>query len=423
MHYFQYLKGELYCEDVPLKKLADEFGTPLYVYSGKTFLRHYRAFDAAFSSQKHIVCYSVKANSNIALLSLLVKEGSGFDIVSKGELYRALKAGADASKIVFSGVGKTEEEIEMALAAGILMFNVESEDELYFINFVAEKLNKKAPISFRINPDVNPLTHPYISTGLKKNKFGVPYEKALGLYEKAAKLKNVEIVGIDCHIGSQITQLSPFVEAVERIKKLIYEIERIGVNIQYVDLGGGLGISYKDEEPPHPNEYGEAIISHFKDEERILIFEPGRVIVGNAGVLLTKVLYKKENENKKFVIVDAAMNDLARPALYGSYHSILPVIEKEKYENIICDIVGPVCESTDYFARDRAISNLENGELLSIMSAGAYGFSMSSNYNSRLRAAEVLVMGDKYFLIRERDTLESLVASERVPNLKEEGLE
>lgn len=418
MHYFNYINNELYCEDVPLKKIAEEFGTPVFVYSGKTILRHYNAFDSSFASHKHLVCYSVKANSNIALLSLLAKKGSGFDIVSKGELYRAIKAGANPSKIVFSGVGKTEEEIEMALAAGILMFNVESEAELYFIDSVAERLNKRAPISFRINPDVNPLTHPYISTGLKKNKFGVPYDKALELYKKAKELKNIMIIGIDCHIGSQITQLSPFIEAVEKVKTLIKEIEAIGIEIKYVDLGGGLGISYKDEEPPHPNEYGEAILKHFEDVDRTLIFEPGRVIVGNAGVMLTKVIYLKENVEKKFVIVDAAMNDLARPALYGSYHTIAPVIQPENTENISCDIVGPVCESTDYFARDRVITKPDKGDLLCIMSAGAYGFSMSSNYNSRLKAAEVLVIGDKYFLIRERDSLEGLVLSEKIPNLE-----
>lgn len=420
MHYFNYLNGELYCEDVPLKKLAEEYGTPLYVYSGKTILRHFNAFDGAFASQKHLVCYSVKANSNIALLAMLAKAGSGFDIVSKGELYRAIKAGAEPSKIVFSGVGKTEEDIEMALAAGIRMFNVESEAELYFINDVAGRLNKKAPISFRINPDVNPLTHPYISTGLKKNKFGVPYEKALELYEKANSLKNIEVVGIDCHIGSQITQLSPFIEAVEKIKVLIAEIEKKGINIQYVDLGGGLGISYKDEEPPHPNEYGEVIIKQFEGMNKTLIFEPGRVIVGNAGVMLTKVLYLKENVEKKFVIVDGAMNDLARPALYGSYHTIVPVIQQDDAENISCDIVGPVCESTDYFAKDRVIAKPEKGDILCIMSAGAYGFSMASNYNSRQKAAEVLVLGDKHFLIRKRDTLEHLIANEDIPNF--EGL-
>lgn len=419
MHYFHYRDNELYCEEVPLKKLAEEFGTPLYVYSGKTFLRHYQAFDTAFSSQKHLVCYSVKANSNIALLSLLAKRGSGFDIVSGGELYRAIKAGATPNKIVFSGVGKTEVEIEMALAVGILMFNVESEAELFSINDVAKRLNKKAPISFRINPDVNPLTHPYISTGLKKNKFGIPYERALELYKKAKELSHIEIVGIDCHIGSQITQLSPFIEAVEKIKTLIGEIEKVGIEIKYVDLGGGLGINYKDEEPPHPNEYGEAILKHFADMDKTLIFEPGRVIVGNAGVLLSKVLYLKENLEKKFVIVDAAMNDLARPALYGAYHSILPLFEDDSAGQITCDIVGPICESSDYFAKDRTISKPKSGDILCIMSAGAYGFSMSSNYNSRLKCAEVLVLGDKYYLIRERDSFEDLVYKERIPAIEE----
>ncbi|MCX7990771.1 MAG: diaminopimelate decarboxylase [Proteobacteria bacterium] len=414
MHYFNYNNNEMYCEDVPISKLVKKFGTPLYVYSGKTLLRHYKAFDESFKPHKHIICYSVKANSNIAILNLFAKEGSGFDIVSGGELYRAIKAGGDPQKIVFSGVGKTDEEIEMALSKDILMFNVESESELYAINSVADRLNKKAPISLRINPDVNPLTHPYISTGLKKNKFGIPYESALETYLKAKKLKNIEIVGIDCHIGSQITQLSPFLEAIDKIKALMKELERNGIEVKYIDLGGGLGISYKDEDPPHPNEYGEAVLKRFEKIDKTLIFEPGRVIVGNAGIHVTRVLYTKENTEKKFVIVDSAMNDLARPALYGSYHSILPMNKKDG-ENDVYDVVGPVCESTDFFAKDRSLPKLERDDYLCIFSAGAYGFSMSSNYNSRRKSAEVLVMGDKYYLIRERDTFEDLIAKEKIP--------
>lgn len=414
MHYFNYIKNEMYCEDVPVGKLVEEFGTPLYVYSAKTLLRHYKAFDESFKDHKHIICYSVKANSNIAILNLFAKEGSGFDIVSGGELFRAIKAGADPKKIVFSGVGKTDEEIEMALERDILMLNVESESELYAINSVAYKLNKKAPISLRINPDVNPLTHPYISTGLKKNKFGIPYENALDLYLKAKSLKNIEIIGIDCHIGSQITQLSPFLEAIDKIKALVKELESRGIEISYIDLGGGLGISYKDEEPPHPNEYGEAVLKKFERIDKTLIFEPGRVIVGNAGMLVTKVIYTKENSEKKFAIVDGAMNDLARPALYGSYHSILPMTKRDD-ENIIYDVVGPICESTDFFAKDRNLPKLERGDCLCILSAGAYGFSMASNYNSRKKVAEVMVMGDKYYLIRERDSFEDLIAKERIP--------
>lgn len=414
MHYFNYVNDELFCEEVSIAKLVEEFGTPLYVYSGKTILKHYHAFDKSFKAHKHIVCYSIKANGNIGLLALLAREGSGFDIVSKGELYRAIKAGADPRKIVFSGVGKTGEEIEMALAAGILMFNVESEAELHLINDVAARLDRKAPVSLRINPDVNPLTHPYISTGLKKNKFGIPYEHAPEMYKKAKELENIDVVGIDCHIGSQITQLSPFIEAVEKIKALISEIEGHGIKIEYVDLGGGLGISYKDEEPPHPNEYGEVILNLFGGLDKTLVFEPGRVIVGNAGVLITKVLYLKENMDKKFVIVDAAMNDLARPALYGAYHSIVPV-KKSEEENYLCDIVGPICESTDYFAKDRNVQKPAPGDLFCMMSAGAYGFSMSSNYNSRLKVAEVLVLGDKYHVIRERDGMEDLTAKEIIP--------
>jgi len=419
VNYFNYRGSELYCEDVSLKELANEFGTPLYVYSGRTILRHFHAFDNAFKSHDHLVCYSVKANSNTGILNLLVQAGSGFDIVSKGELYRAIKAQADPSKIVFSGVGKTEDEIEMALIAGILMFNVESESELYTIDKIAERLGKKAPISFRVNPDVNPLTHPYISTGLKKNKFGIPHDKVIEVYKKALNLNNIEIVGIDCHIGSQITQLDPFNEAVEKMLNLIEQIEKLGINIKYVDLGGGLGITYKDEEPAHPNEYGESILRYFKGINKTLIFEPGRVIVGNAGVLLTKVLYKKDTSEKNFIIVDAAMNDLARPALYGSYHSIVPVVKKEG-NNISVDIVGPVCESTDYLAKDRTITEPQKGDLLCIMSAGAYGFSMSSNYNSRLKPAEILVLNDKYFCVRERDNLEDLIAKEKIPQIKVE---
>jgi diaminopimelate decarboxylase len=414
LHYFSYVDDELFCENVPIAKLVEEFGTPLYVYSGKTILKHYHAFDQAFEKQKHIVCYSIKANSNIGLLALLAREGSGFDIVSKGELYRAVRAGADPAKIVFSGVGKTEEEIEMALAAGILMINIESEAELYMINNVAVRLGRKAPVSFRINPDVNPLTHPYISTGLKNNKFGIPYEFALDIYKKAKELKNIRIVGIDCHIGSQITQLSPFVEAVGKIKTLIKDIEDFGIRISYVDLGGGLGISYKDEEPPHPNEYGDVILNMFRDDDKTLVFEPGRVIVGNAGALVTRVLYLKENIDKKFVVVDAAMNDLARPALYGAYHGIVPV-KKSDTESYVCDIVGPVCESTDYLAKDRSIQKPVAGDYFCVMSAGAYGFSMSSNYNSRVKAAEILVLEDKYHKIRERDNMQDLICKEIIP--------
>ncbi len=419
MNYFNYRGDELYCEDISLNELAVKFGTPLYVYSGKTILRHFHAFDNAFKKHDHLICYSVKANSNIAILNLLVQSGSGFDIVSKGELYRAIKAGADPSKIVFSGVGKTEDEIEMALIAGILMFNVESELELITIDKVAQRLGKKAPIAFRVNPDVNPLTHPYISTGLKKNKFGIPHDRVIDVYKKALELENVEVIGIDCHIGSQITQLGPFNEAVEKMLNLIDIIEKLGINIKYVDLGGGLGITYKDEEPAHPNEYGESILKYFKNTNKTLIFEPGRVIVGNAGVLLTKVLYRKDTREKNFVIVDAAMNDLARPALYGSYHSIVPVNKKEG-NNIEVDIVGPVCESTDYLAKNRTITEPEKGDILCVMSAGAYGFSMSSNYNSRLKPAEVLVYKDEYFCIRERDTLEDLVSKEIIPQIKVE---
>lgn len=415
MHYFNYRGDEIYCEDVPVSKLIKEFGTPLYIYSASTLLRHYKAFDESFKTHEHLICYSVKANSNIAFLKLFAKEGSGFDIVSGGELYRALKAGADPRKIVFSGVGKSDDEIEMAISKDILMFNVESEAELYAIDSIAGKLKKKAPIAIRINPDVNPLTHPYISTGLKKNKFGIPYEMSFDVYMKAKKLKNIEIVGIDCHIGSQITQLAPFLEAIDKVIALMRELESKDIEIKYIDLGGGLGISYKDEEPPHPNEYGEAVLKKFEGIKKTLIFEPGRVIVGNAGILTTKVLYLKENTEKRFIIVDAAMNDLARPALYGSYHTILPLTKSDESINQVYDIVGPICESTDFFAKDRSLPEIQKNDYLCIFSAGAYGFSMSSNYNSRNKAAEVLVLGDKYYLIRERDTYEDLISKEKIP--------
>ncbi len=415
MHYFNYRGDEIYCEDVPVSKLVKEFGTPLYIYSASTLLRHYKAFDESFKTHEHLICYSVKANSNIALLKLFAKEGSGFDIVSGGELYRALKAGADPKKIVFSGVGKSDDEIEMAISKDILMFNVESEAELYAIDSIAGKLKKKALIAIRINPDVNPLTHPYISTGLKKNKFGIPYEMSFDVYMKAKKLKHIEIVGIDCHIGSQITQLAPFLEAIDKVIALMRELESKDIEIKYIDLGGGLGISYKDEEPPHPNEYGEAVLKKFEGIKKTLIFEPGRVIVGNAGILATKVLYLKENTEKRFIIVDAAMNDLARPALYGSYHTILPLTKSDESINQVYDIVGPICESTDFFAKDRSLPEIQKNDYLCIFSAGAYGFSMSSNYNSRNKAAEVLVLGDKYYLIRERDTYEDLISKEKIP--------
>jgi diaminopimelate decarboxylase len=419
MDYFEYKDGELYAEDLPLKEIARQVGTPTYVYSLATLRRHYRVFDQAFGSQPHLICFSVKANSNLAVLKVFAREGSGFDIVSGGELFRALKAGADSKKIVFSGVGKSRREIEEALTAGILMFNVESEPELAVLNEVAGKMGKKAPISLRVNPDVDPQTHPYISTGMKKSKFGIEIKRAMENYRKALSFPHLEIVGIDCHIGSQLTSVAPFVDALSRLREyldrvLMGALKSRGGSVRYLDLGGGLGIRYKDEEPPHPEEYARAILQAMSGLDITLVLEPGRVIVGNAGILVTEVLYLKDTEEKKFVIVDGAMNDLIRPALYGSYQSIRPVREQPG-EKIVADVVGPICESGDFFAKDREITRPQPGDLLAVMSAGAYGFTMSSNYNSRPRAAEVLVDGSNFHVIRQRETLDDLIKGETIP--------
>ena len=419
MHHFEYRDGEMFAEDVPVKRIAKEIGTPAYVYSLATLRRHYRVFDRAFAAVPHIVCFSVKANSNLALLRAFAKEGSGFDIVSGGELFRALKAGGDPKKIVFSGVGKKKEEIEYALNSGILMFNVESEQELVALNEIAAGIGKTAPISLRINPDVDPQTHPYISTGLKKAKFGVDIKRSLDTYKKAAALPNVEVVGVDCHIGSQLTSVAPFVDALARVREyldrvLVGSLKQEGAQIRYLDLGGGLGINYNDEMPPHPEEYAKAIIQGLEGLEATLILEPGRVIVGNAGILVTEVQYVKETDAKKFVIVDGGMNDLIRPALYGSYQAICPVVET-KAEKIIADVVGPICESGDFFAKDREIGRPQRGDLLAVMSAGAYGFTMASNYNSHPKPPEVLVDGDRYHVVRKRETLEDLINGEVIP--------
>ena len=419
MDYFEYKDGELYAEDVPLKRIARELGTPAYVYSLATLRRHYRVFDQAFGSQPHLICFSVKANSNLAVLKAFAREGSGFDIVSGGELFRALKAGAEPKKIVFSGVGKSRREIEEALAAGILMFNVESEPELAVLNEIAGKMGKKAPISLRVNPDVDPQTHPYISTGMKKSKFGFEIKRAMENYRKALSFPHLEIVGIDCHIGSQLTSVAPFVDALSRLREYLDRVltgalKTQGGSVRYLDLGGGLGIRYKDEEPPHPEEYARAILQAMSGLDITLVLEPGRVLVGNAGILVTEVLYLKDTEEKTFVIVDGAMNDLIRPALYGSYQSIRPVREQPG-EKIVADVVGPICESGDFFAKDREITRPQPGDLLAVMSAGAYGFTMSSNYNSRPRATEVLVDGDKLYVVRQRESRDDLIKGEAIP--------
>jgi diaminopimelate decarboxylase len=421
MHFFEHRNGEMFAEGVPVRRIAREVGTPVYVYSLATLRRHYRVFDQAFAKIPHLVCFSVKSNSNLAVLRAFAREGSGFDIVSGGELYRALKAGADPKKIVFSGVGKKRKEIEAALKAGILMFNVESEQELGFLDEVGRGLGRKAPISLRVNPDVDPKTHPYISTGMKKNKFGIDIQRSVELYRKALSLGHLEVIGVDCHIGSQLTSVGPFVDAVSRIREyldrvLVGYLRKEGADIRYLDLGGGLGIQYKDEEPPHPEEYAAALIQGLAGLAVTLILEPGRVMVGNAGILVTEVLYLKETDDKKFVVVDGGMNDLIRPALYGSYQAICPVIER-KGETIVADVVGPICESGDFFAKDREIRRPQPGDLLAVMSAGAYGFTMASNYNSHPKAPEVLVDGEQFYVVRQRETMEDLVRGETIPQM------
>ena len=414
MHFFKYKNGQFHCEGVPIQKIAEKVGTPFYLYSYSTLVRHFTVFNNAFEGIPHLVCYSAKANSNLALIRLFVNLGGGVDVVSGGELYRALKGGADPKKIVFSGVGKREDEIEYALKTGILMFNVESSQELQVINEVAGRIGKRVPIAIRVNPDIDPKTHPYISTGLKQNKFGIDILRAPMAYRLASQLPNLKIVGIDCHIGSQLIEVEPIIEALRKLKQLVGNLRKEGMEIQYLDLGGGLGITYEDEEPPHPMEYASNIFEEIKGFGCTLILEPGRVIVGNAGILVSKVLYTKENEEKRFVIVDAGMNDLVRPSYYGSYHQILPVKEETR-EEIVADVVGPVCESSDFLAKGRKMPKVNPGELIAVMSAGAYGFSMSTNYNSRPRVAEVIVRDDQMFVIRRRENYEDLIRGEEIP--------
>lgn len=422
MNHFHYQGDELYCEDVALADIAEAVGTPVYVYSHATFTRHFQVFDQALAGIKHLICFSVKANSNIAVLNLLGNLGAGADIVSGGELYRVLRAGGNPKTIVFSGVGKTAAEIRQALEAGILMFNVESREELTLINRVAGDLGTRAPIAYRVNPDVDANTHPYISTGLKKNKFGIPMAQAREHYAHAATLANIDVIGVDCHIGSQLTKTSPFTDAMGRLNELILALLEDGVGLRYIDIGGGLGIPYGapgEDEPPLPQDYGQAVRNALApailNRDITIICEPGRVIAGNAGVLLTRVLYRKSTEVKHFTIVDAAFNDLMRPALYGSFHPMKPVRRVAGRSVRTTDIVGPICESGDFLARDRELAELESGELLAVAAAGAYGFAMASNYNTRPRAAEVLVKGNTYAVIRQRETVESLVAGESIP--------
>ena len=413
MDFFSYQDDTLYAEQVSLINIAQQYGSPTYIYSRATIERHWSAFDDAFAVLPHCVCYAVKANSNIAVLNIMARLGSGFDIVSAGELARVLAAGGEASKVVFSGVGKTEQEIQYALEQGIRCFNVESIPELERINQVAKQLSMVAPISIRVNPDVDAQTHPYISTGLKENKFGIDIEHALSVYQQAADLQNLNIVGVDCHIGSQLTSVEPFIDALKRVLILIDQLQQNGIEIHHLDIGGGLGITYKDETPPTPQQYADALAPLLADRDLEVLMEPGRAIVGNAGVLLTKVEYLKPTEDRHFAIVDAAMNDLLRPALYQSWQDIVPVVSKATAAAQNYDIVGPVCETGDFLGKDRELS-IQQGDLLAVKSAGAYGFTMSSNYNSRPRAAEVMVDGDQVFCIRERETVESLFQGERV---------
>ena len=415
MHHFEYRDGKLFCEQVSIETIAQEVGTPFYCYSHATLSRHFRAFDSAFDEVDHLTCFSVKSCSNIAILNLFASMGAGMDIVSGGELYRALKAGVPAEKIVFSGVGKTEDELIYGLEAGILMFNLESPQEMFFLNDCAARLGRRAPIAIRVNPDVDPKTHPYISTGLRQNKFGIDLDVSESMYAQANELSNLEVIGVGCHIGSQLTEVSPFLDTIKRLKLLISRLRDRGIKIKYLDLGGGLGITYSEEAPPHPREYARLLLAEVDGIDCTLIFEPGRVIVGNAGTLITRVLYTKAGSVKNFLVVDAGMNDLVRPSLYGSYHHIQPVVDHGRPQ-LTVDVVGPICETGDFLARDRILPEAEPGELLAVMSAGAYGFAMSSNYNSRPRPAEILVRDDKFDVIRSRETYDDLLKGERVPD-------
>jgi len=423
MHHFIYKDNELYCESVAVADIAKAVGTPFYLYSSATLTHHFNTFDKSFGELPHLTCFAVKSCSNLAILRLFSTLGGGADIVSGGELYRSLKAGIGPRRIIYSGVGKTEEELRYGLVSDILMFNVESEQELIKLQQVAREQEMVAPVAFRINPDVDPKTHAYISTGLAKNKFGIPIEQAEDIYLRARDMSNIKILGVSCHIGSQLTEVSPFTETLHKVKLFIKRLEKHGIAINYLDLGGGLGVRYLDEKPPHPQEYARALKEEMADLECTLILEPGRVIVGNAGILISRVLYTKQTESKNFIIVDAAMNDLARPSLYDAHHDIQPVCRKAEMADAKsyrkADVVGPICETGDFLARDRELPPFEQGDLLAVMSSGAYGFTMSSNYNSRPRAAEVLVKDDQFFVIRNRENYETLIRDENIPDFLE----
>lgn len=416
MNHFTFKEDSLYCESVPVADIAKEVGTPFYLYSSATLAHHYKTFDESFARQPHLTCFAVKSCSNLAVLRLFARMGCGADIVSGGELFRCLKAGVDPRRIIYSGVGKSRQELRYSLLSGILLFNVESEQELFALQDVAAELGVKAPVSFRVNPDVDPKTHAYISTGLAENKFGIPIEKAVEVYLRAEVMPNIDIRGVSCHIGSQLTEIAPFIESLRKIKDFVERLAVQGIIIKYMDIGGGLGVRYDNEEPPHPREYAAAITRELVGQDCTLILEPGRVIVGNAGVMVSRVLYTKQNQNKKFVVVDAGMNDLARPSLYKAFHDILPVERGGGGETEVVDIVGPICETGDFLAKDRSGPIFKSGDLLAVMSSGAYGFSMSSNYNSRPRVAEVLVHGDDFFVIRERESYETLIQGETIPD-------
>lgn len=413
MDFFNRKNASLYAEDCAVTDITKTYGTPLYIYSKATIERHWHAFDRAAGEHPHLVCYAVKANSNLGVLSVMAKLGSGFDIVSKGELARVLAAGGDAGKVVFSGVGKKSDEIAFALEQGVLCFNVESAAELARINKVALQMNTIASISLRVNPDVDAGTHPYISTGLKNNKFGISIEESINLYQHAMSLPGIAVKGVDCHIGSQITELSPFLDALDRILLLIDRLEEKGIKLSHIDIGGGLGVRYKDETPPHPDEYAKAVADKLGDSELMLIYEPGRAIMANAGIFVTEVELLKTNGDHNFAVVDGAMNDLIRPALYQAWQDIIPVELRDDVTSVKYDVVGPVCETGDFLGKDRELS-IQAGDLLAVRSAGAYGFTMSSNYNSRPRVAEVMVDGDNTHLIRQRETIEQLWQGEQL---------
>lgn len=414
MPFFRYHNNQLYCESVPVTKLARELGTPFYAYSYNALIRQFDGFTRTFMGLPHLICFAMKANSNLAILRAIAQRGGGADIVTGGELFRCVTARVPPEKIVFSGVGKSAEEIAYALQVGILMFNVESAEELLAVDRVAKRLKKKAPVALRVNPDIDSKTHPYISTGLKKSKFGIRIADALKLYADAARYRNVRFQGISCHIGSQITQLNPFIQTVDRVTRLVERVRKLGVPLPFVDVGGGLGIVYKNEKAPDLQAYGRALKEKLRNLNATVIFEPGRVMMGNAGIFVTKVLYNKRQGKKQFVVVDGAMNDLMRPSLYGSYHEICPVKKRTGRRSRV-DVVGPVCESGDFLAQQRLLPRSQAGDLLAVMSAGAYGFTMASNYNSRPRVAEVLVNKKDFHVIRERETYKDLPHGEYVP--------